>query len=163
MSSLNHLTTAKILAAAGLIFWAYYFFTYLLGAPLFLNTEDDNRVATQIGFAVYGYVVLLVGVMLGAVYQELKIAKAEGKKQILIGSTVRRATKTADFWLGMFASPVVYAVLLQAIDLTNVTIASFVGSTLVGLQNGFVCNTIADSLINNRPSSQGQSAQKSET
>jgi hypothetical protein len=161
MSSLNRLITAKILAIVGLIFWAYYFYTYLLGAPLFLNTEDASRVATQIGFGVYGYVILLVGVMLGAVYQELKIAKSEGKEQIVIGSTMRRATRTADFWLGMFASPVVYAILLQAIDMTNVTIASFVGITLVGLQNGFVCNTIADSLINNGPSGQGQSTQKS--
>jgi hypothetical protein len=147
---------AQILAAVGLFFWVCYILTYVLGMPLFLNTEGDNRIAAQIGFGIYGYVILLIGVILGAVYQELKVAKANGKKQVRIGATLRRATRTADFWLGIFASPVVYAILLQAIDLTNVTASSFIGITLVGLQNGFVCNTVADSFIKN--GLQGQSA-----
>lgn len=153
MLNRKRLVTAKVLAIIGLIFWVYYIITYVFGVPVFLNTEDNSRVVAQVGFGVYGYVILLVGVMLGAIYQELKVAKAEGKR-IEIGSTMRRAAGTADFWLGVFASPVVYAVLLQAIDMTNVTMGSFVGITLVGLQNGFVCNTVADSFINNGPASQ---------
>lgn len=155
----NGLFITKLLAVVGLIFWLYYFFTHIVGAPLFLTVEDDSRVATQIGFGVYGYVILLVGVMLGAIYQELKVVKAEGRRQIKIASTMRRATRTPDFWLGIFASPVVYVVLLQAIDMTNVTTGSFIGLTLVGLQNGFVCNTVADSLINSGPVGQGPPAQ----
>ncbi|CAH2394151.1 hypothetical protein [Mesorhizobium ventifaucium] len=147
---------SQILAAVGLFFWSYYILTYVLGMPLFLNTESDNQLVAQIGFGIYGYIILLVGVMLGAVYQELKIAKADGKGQVKIGATLRRATRTADFWLGIFASPVVYAVLLQAIDMTNVTASAFIGITLVGLQNGFVCNTVAESFVKNGPS--GQSA-----
>jgi hypothetical protein len=45
---------------------------------------------------------------------------------------------------------VVYVVLLQAINLERFTIAAFIGVTLVGLQNGFVCNVVADALIAGR-------------
>jgi hypothetical protein len=60
--------------------------------------------------------------------------------------------RTIDFWLGLFASPVVYTMLLQAIDLQNTSITGIIGITLVGLQNGFVCNSIADAMINQQPS-----------
>jgi hypothetical protein len=49
--------------------------------------------------------------------------------------------------MGVFASPVVYVVLLQAVDFENVSVSGVIGLTLVGLQNGFVCESIAESLL----------------
>lgn len=156
MTNRQTLMFARILAAVGLLFWICYILKYVLGAPLFLNSEERNQIAVQLGFGAYGYIVLLIGVFLGAVYQEIKAGKASGNNQIKIGKMIKRALGSADFWLGVFASPVVYAVLLQAINITNVTISGLFGLTLVGLQNGFVCNTIADSIINNRLPVQAQ-------
>lgn len=156
MTNPQTLLFARILAFVGLLFWIFYILKYVFGAPLFLSSEERNQLAIQLGFGVYGYIVLLIGVFLGAVYQEIKVRKANGNNQIKIGKMIKRAVGSADFWLGVFASPVVYAVLLQAINISDITISGIFGITLVGLQNGFVCNTIADSIVNNRLPAQAQ-------
>ncbi|MBB2962534.1 hypothetical protein [Methylobacterium sp. R2-1] len=139
------------LAAAGLVFWVVYVLKFILGDSLFLAGADDTKIGVQIAFGVYGYLTLLVGVFVGAVYQEIKSQKGAGNVEIAIGPSIGRALRGADFWLGIFASPVVYAVLLQAVNLETITASGFVGLTLVGLQNGFVCNTIAETIIGGKP------------
>lgn len=152
MTNRRGLPFARALAVVGLIFWGYYVGNYVLGAPIFLNTDGDNQWAAQIGFGCYGYAVLLIGVVLGALYHEVGAAKEGDTRQIEIRSVIRNAFGSTDFLLGVFASPVVYAVLLQAVDLTNITASGVLGVTPVGLQNGFVCNTIAESMVKSRPS-----------
>ena len=142
---------APILALIGIGFWAYYCYDYITGAPLFLTTPTGNtntNVWSQVGLAAFGFAVLLIGVFLGAVYNQIKAERANEVTQIDIGAVTKTALKTPDFWLGIFAAPVVYVILLQAVDLDTPTTAKFLALTLVGLQNGFVCNTIADALIN---------------
>lgn len=148
MTEQGRLQMAKILAVGGLIFWLAYVSKYVFGAPLFLAAPTGNALGMQIGFGLYGYLVLLLGVFLGSIYQELRAIKATNRRRIRIGPTIRNAFRTPDFWLGIFASPVVYAVLLQAIDLEDLSASGIAGLTLVGLQNGFVCNTIAESIVN---------------
>lgn len=140
-------------AIVGLLFWFIYVLKYVLGAPLFLAASEEIKLAYQIGFGIYGYLTLLVGVFIGAVYQEIKAAKTTGSTHIKIIQITRQALNSADFWLGIFASPVVYAVLLQAVNMEEISVGGFIGLILVGLQNGFVCNTIAESMINAKLSS----------
>jgi branched-subunit amino acid transport protein AzlD len=138
---------AIALAAVGLALWLGYGYFFLLDSTHFL-AENASPVINQVILIVYGYMVLLVGVFLGSVYRQLKALTAN--ETVNIASVVRSALASKDFWLGMFASPVVYVVLLQAINLERFTIAAFIGVTLVGLQNGFVCNVVADALIAGR-------------
>jgi len=139
---------AITLAAIGLALWISYGYFFLLDSTHFL-AENANSTSNQVILIGYGYVVLLVGVFLGSVYRQLKALPTD--KKIKIGAVVRSAFGSKDFWLGMFASPVVYVILLQAINLDRFTLPALIGVTLVGLQNGFVCNVVADGLIAGRP------------
>lgn len=138
---------APWLGLIGLCFWVFASVNYINGSPLFLANNGASNLPTEIAFSAFGYVTLLLGVFLGAVYNRIKAERTAGTTQINIGATIGQAIQTPDFWLGIFASPVVYVILLQAVDLDNVSPGKVFALTLVGLQNGFVCNTIADSLI----------------
>ncbi|PZQ88718.1 MAG: hypothetical protein DI534_11230 [Leifsonia xyli] len=149
---------SMVLALVGLVFWVGYVLKFVLGDTLFLAGADDSKISLQVAFGVYGYVTLLLGVFLGAVYQEIKAQKAAGVTHFAIGGVIKQALRSADFWLGIFASPVVYAVLLQAVNMETITLSGFIGLTLVGLQNGFVCNTVAESVIGGKPKPVGVAA-----
>ena len=112
-----------------------------------LAPTGQSNIASEIALGVYGFVILLIGVFLGAVHNRLKAEKDGGASDIAIGKVIAVALRTPDFWLGIFAAPVVYVILLQAVDLETVSAAKIFALTLVGLQNGFVCNTAADGLI----------------
>lgn len=146
---------ARVLAVAGLVFWALYVIRYVFGVPLFLADEGGPSLAAQIIFLIYGYVTLLLGVFLGVVYKELRAARQEGRPRVHVGRVLRSTLQHADFWMGVFASPVVYIVLLQAVDLEDMSLTGIVGLTLVGLQNGFVCETLAESIFAGRRQTQG--------
>jgi hypothetical protein len=98
--------------------------------------------APGIGVIAFGYVITLVGVVLGAIYRELQARRARGEQRIatipgLFGDVFR----SIDFWMSACASPIVYALLWK----------SFAGGgiaalTIVGLQNGFCCTVILDRL-----------------
>lgn len=139
---------AIVLGIFGLLFWLGYAYYNLLDFPLFL-VEGKSSIGLQLLMIAYGYTTLLVGVFLGSVYRMVK--KIGDEDSIDIRSVVKAALRSTDFWLGMFASPVVYVILLQAINLDKVSLVAFIGITLVGLQNGFVCNVVADTLIGEKP------------
>jgi hypothetical protein len=148
---------AVLLAVAGLVFWIAYAELVLTDTPKFLVGESSlaNSKAKAI-LIVYGYATLVVGVFLGSGYRELKERRTKDIKQIKIKELLGSILHSTDFWLGLFGSPVVYAILLQAIDLNSASIASATGVTLVGLQNGFVCQSIADAI---RPKIAGSPAE----
>lgn len=141
------LTLARTLALIGLVFWSYYVLRHILDVPLFLNSAGESSLPLQLAFGAYAYAVLLMGVVLGAIYREIRARRQAGRKTIKITAVMRHSVGTTDFWLGVFASPVIFAMLLQAVDLTNIRLSGFVGITLVGLQNGFACNAVADALL----------------
>lgn len=149
---------AVLLAIAGLIFWIAYAELVLTDAPKFLVGESSlaGSKAKAI-LIVYGYATLVVGVFLGSGYRELKDRRTKEVKQVKVKELFGSILHSVDFWLGLFGSPVVYAILLQAIDLNNASVASAAGLTLVGLQNGFVCQSIADAI---RPKFGGSSAEE---
>lgn len=147
MGTSINIAAARVLAILGLVFWILYVIRYVLGVPLFLASVQGPSVGAQIAFVAYGYATLLVGVFLGVVYKALKRTREKGRPRVKIGAVLRDACQHVDFWIGIFASPVVYVVLLQAVDLENISLSGTIALTLVGLQNGFVCEALADSLF----------------
>jgi hypothetical protein len=148
-------TVAVLLAIVGLVFWIAYVEFVLADSTKFLvGQESLSTNSLKAILVVYGYFTLVVGVFLGSGYRNLKDRQAAGGKTLRIKEFIGEVFHSVDFWLGLFGSPVVYAILLQAIDLTNISIGSAAGLTLVGLQNGFVCQSIADAI---RPKGSGGS------
>lgn len=152
MSARTSTMYSKSLAVIGLAFWIVYVLQYVLGVPLFLVSEKRSSLQSQILFIIYGYVTLLGGVCLGVLYRELQSRKAEPRSRVNVGRTIREALRGPDFWMALFASPVVYVILLQAINLEEISLAGILALTLVGLQNGFVCNSVAESIMNRKGS-----------
>ncbi len=140
---------AKALAVVGLVFWLAYILMYVTNIPDFLGDAGTASVVSQLLFGAYGYLTLLVGVFLGSGYQMLKAEKAKGKTRVKITKLLPQAVRNIDFWIGLFVSPLIYAILLQAVDLETIDAASVFSLTLIGLQNGYVCNTVADSFFTN--------------
>jgi len=141
------LTISVLLALVGLIFWIAYVEFILVDSTKFLVGQESLSTNSLKAILVgYGYFTLVVGVFLGAGYRNLKERRAAGGKMLNVREFIREVFHSVDFWLGLFGSPVVYAILLQAVDLTNISIGSAAGMTLVGLQNGFVCQSIADAI-----------------
>jgi hypothetical protein len=140
-------TIAVLLAIVGLVFWIAYVEFVLADSTKFLVGQASlSTTGLKAILVVYGYLTLVVGVFLGSGYRNLKERRAAGGKILKINKFLGEVFQSVDFWLGLFGSPVVYAILLQAIDLTNVSFGSAAGLTLVGLQNGFVCQSIADAI-----------------
>lgn len=112
-------------------------------------TFGFNETPTQpgIGVIAYGYLITLVGVVLGAIYRELQARRARGQQQLeTIGGLFRDVFRSVDLWMSACASPIVYALLWK----------SFAGGgvaalTIVGLQNGFCCTVILDRLTAAKP------------
>ena len=83
----------------------------------------------------YGYAVTLAGVALGSSYRELQRRQAKGHRQIKsVRSFFRSVLRSIDFWMGICASPMVFALILQSAGG-----ASTAALTAIGLQNGFCC------------------------
>lgn len=141
------LSVARLFALIGLLFWTFYYWRYVGGLPRFLAQDGQLGIAGQLAFGAYGYLTLVVGVFLGTVYRQLSGIPGEEREEIDIRKIIKKPFRNADFWMAMFASPVIYAVLLQAVNLETLSLAAVFSLTLIGLQNGFVCNQLAESLF----------------
>src|SRR3954447_6268983 len=98
---------ALVLVALGLGGW--YF---LVSREQLVFGFNEAPAAPGIGVIAFGYVITLVGVVLGAIYRELQARRARGEQRIatipvLFGDVFR----SIDFWMSACASPIVYALL----------------------------------------------------
>jgi len=93
---------------------------------------------------IWGFLMTIAGVFLGSAYRTLSLMKLkEGRKTVGRPRVIiKRLIGSIDLWLGIVAAPLVYALILQ-----SATGLSAAGLTVVGLQNGFCCLVIADSLV----------------
>ena len=144
------ISKARLFAAIGLLFWALYIWRFSEGFPRFLAQDGQAGLLGQLAFGAYGYLTLVVGVALGTIYRHLSSISGDDRKSINIRDVIGQSFRHADFWMAMFASPVVYAILLPAVDLETISAAAIFSLTLIGLQNGFVCNALAESLFKDK-------------
>jgi hypothetical protein len=124
----------------------------ILGAVAWygLNKIDGNPlggVATPDGgnaFVVaYGYVMTVLGVLLGSAYRQLE--KLRALKQTHIESFTTLASdviRSIDLWMSLLASPIVFALIWKTMDRT-----SYSSVTIVALENGFACLAVVTAFL----------------
>ncbi len=104
-----------------------------------------NEVAKQQSFLiiVYGFVITLLGVLIGACYRELQSMKDKGQTHIgSLKEFFKSIFTSIDLWMGLFGAPIVYALLWKSLDGGSVA-----GLTIIALQNGFCCTIITSNLM----------------
>lgn len=107
----------------------------------------EFREAERVGAAVLGFIATLTGVFLGTAYRKLSAIKAAGRDDVgKLKVFFRSLLGSVDLWMGLIASPLVFALLLQAS-----AGMSLPGLLVVALENGFCCLLIAESLLNRPP------------
>jgi hypothetical protein len=95
----------------------------------------------------YGYLVTLVGVILGSAYRELQAHKERGDPQIRSFSLFAKSVfLSVDFWMRSCRSPIVYALLWKSLDGGNVA-----GLSVIALQNGFCCTMVVSNFLKRGP------------
>lgn len=108
-----------------------------------LFSSDDGAATLRYGVT---FAATIVGVVLGSIYRGLKLLKETNQSQIPPGFFVGRF-RSVDMWIGLVASPIIFALLLKASD--GMTLA---GLVVMALENGFCALIIIDSL---NPTQQG--------
>ncbi|HEV8506336.1 MAG TPA: hypothetical protein VGQ53_13085 [Chitinophagaceae bacterium] len=104
-----------------------------------------NEVAKQQSFwiVVYGFIITLLGVIIGACYRELQSLKDRGQTHIEnLKLFLKNVFTSIDLWMGLFGAPIVYALLWKSLDG-----GSIAGLTVIALQNGFCCTIIISNLV----------------
>jgi hypothetical protein len=127
-----------LLAIVGIVGWRYLLASELLrfGA----NAAPEQPGARVM---VYGYMITLVGVVLGSAYRELQTRKQRGETRIKSPRSFFSAVfLSLDFWLSLCGSPLVYALIWKSMEGGNLA-----GLSTIALQNGFCCTVIIGSLI----------------
>lgn len=87
-----------------------------------------------------GYVITVVGVILGSAYRDLQRKREKGETTVSL-AWGRDLFMSIELWKGLFASPIVYALLIRSLG--DIEIPAL---CITALQNGFVCTLVADEL-----------------
>lgn len=129
---------AVALAITGALAWVYM--TYGIEIRHF----DTEQGAIGVLFhVVYGYAMTVLGVGLGSAYRALERMRESGLSTITnFGIFARQVYHSIDFWMALFASPIVYAALWKTISVNDLA-----ALTIFPLENGFVCLAIISSLV----------------
>jgi hypothetical protein len=130
------------LACIGFLVWRYL----VTAQPLQFGANETPE--TQgLGTVLYGYLVTLVGVVLGSAYRELQARKERGETQIAnVPSFAKSVLLSIDFWTSLCGSPIVYALLWKSLQGGNMA-----GLTVIALQNGFCCTMVISTFLKRGP------------
>jgi hypothetical protein len=104
-----------------------------------LFSAADGNVGVQYALT-FGATIL--GVIIGSFYRGLRAVKDAKIMQVPPGFVINRF-RSVDMWLGLVASPIVYALLLKASDGMSLP-----GLIILALENGFCALIIIDSVTN---------------
>lgn len=94
----------------------------------------------------YGFLVTIVGVILGAIYRRLIKLRNAGTETVKLPSLLGDVFSSVDFLIGIVGAPIVYGLLWQS--LADISIA---GLTIIALQNGFASHAILDQFVGQGP------------
>ena len=131
---------AKVaLGIIGFILW-----WQLIGdTPLSFGAQEVPK-TNNWSIIIYGYIITLVGVILGTAYRELQRRKESGQTQIT-KAVVKDIFTSIDLWMSLLGSPLVYALLWKSLE--GGSVASL---TIVALQNGFCCTIIIGNMVKDK-------------
>jgi hypothetical protein len=95
-----------------------------------------------LGALAFGYLITVVGVVLGSAYRQLVALRARGIVDIsnlylFFGGVFH----SVELWLGVFASPIVYSLIWKAFDGGSLKVLG-----ALALENGFFCTAIMSSI-----------------
>jgi hypothetical protein len=115
-----------------------------------LNKIDGNPlggVATPDGgnafIVAYGYLMTVLGVLLGSAYRQLEKLRALKQTQIESFSAMASdVARSIDLWMSLMASPIVFALIWKTMDRT-----SYSSVTIVALENGFACLAVVTAFL----------------
>lgn len=132
-----------ILVMFGFLGWLYL----IRSEPIRFGAISSPQTANM-GIIAYGFVLTLVGVLLGSIYRALQ-------KRLTFSDTIgdvkefsKYVFSSIDLWMGLCGAPLVYAMLWKSLDGGGIA-----GLTVVALQNGFCCSVIIGGLMPNSNSS----------
>jgi hypothetical protein len=129
-------------AVVGFLAWRYL----ITAQPLQFGANEIPE-TQKVSVVVYGYLVTLLGVLLGSAYRELQARKERGDTQIgNISSFAKSVALSIDLWISLCGSPIVYALLWRSLDGGNVA-----GLTVIALQNGFCCTMVISNFLKRGP------------
>jgi hypothetical protein len=135
-------TLYALMAVLGFVIWFYFAQKDQLTYG-FLTGPEKSIFSNKIVLIIYGYLVTVIGVVLGTIYRELSEMKEKGRRRITkIGVFIKRIFSSIDLWLGLLGSPFVYALIWKSIDEGSIS-----GLTVIALQNGFSCTIITNSFL----------------
>lgn len=114
--------------------------------PLRFGANEAPETQT-VAVVLYGYLITLIGVVLGSAYRELQARKEQGKTQIdSVAQFARSVFLSLDFWMSLCGSPIVYALLWKSLEGGNVA-----GLSVIALQNGFCCTMVVSNFLKRGP------------
>jgi hypothetical protein len=123
--------------AAALGFVLFVLMDPVARLPGMSESGSDLMVRIVVGFAA-----TLAGVVLGAMYRELRRRQAAGQTEIAVLPFFRDMRKSLELWLGLVGSPLVFALLLR-----STAGMDLLGMVITALENGFCCLIILNALI----------------
>lgn len=136
--------TAALIVAAGCLL--LYLYLAVSSGPIRFGAA---AVAEPFGSGqlIFGYLMTLLGVLLGTAYRRLQHLRDAGIKEI---PSFRRFSRSIflsiEFWLGICGSPLVYALLVRSTEGGGLA-----GLTTIAIQNGFFCTVIIAGLAAKPP------------
>lgn len=94
---------------------------------------------------VVGLGCLWVGAFFGSVFRRLLGLQEQGVRDIEIGSVLGSIFRNVDFWLAVFATPIVLGGILKSMNEVGLgTLA------ILAVENGFLGSTVAEQLLKTR-------------
>jgi len=113
------------------------------GGLLFLQADSPQRRALWLSI---GYVLLIVGIVLGVLARALLRMHDTGHETFEIRPFLGSAWRRVDLWMALFASPVLYGGLLSSFDLTPGPFA------YLALQTGFSSYVVVRTVLEGKSS-----------
>ena len=135
--------TAKYaLALLAVVVGAYGYFELLGEATIRFGSQEVPE-QQPISRLIAGFLLTIVGVVLGVTYRNLQGMKQNGVAQVAdFASFFSQLVRSIDLWIGFCAAPLIFALLMESTQG-----ASWPGLIAVALQNGFCCALIADRIL----------------
>lgn len=113
----------------------------VVGSPVRFGAVAASE-STVVWRLALGYLMTVVGVVMGSGYRNLQARRERGETEIPgLQKFARSVLFSVDFWLGVCGSPLVYALLVRATDGGNMA-----GLIAIAMENGFFCTVIISGL-----------------
>lgn len=135
----------KYVLASGMAAMGFLLLHYLLTRQPIRFGANAVPESASVATVLIGYALTVMGVLLGTGYRSLQAMKVAGKDFPGLPNFSRQMGRSVDLWMGLFASPIVFALILQSTGG-----AGWAAITAIALQNGFSCTVVISGIAPQR-------------